>query len=314
MKILLVGVNNTNINYKKIEGFYNSFSNFGNVEWVQNIFLANETDYDLCFGEIDIDEILNNIEKYNRLKIKNQIFWVTLGLGKIKLLSELLNHINFTCLYKSNILNDDILIQYKKKYGNNYQNFLYEGIIIDDFINIQKKISDNLNIDYLPCCLGEKTNFIKNKEYDMCYFGTLNNRPNVKYILDYFKKKYNVISNGWDLNPTSFSPDDCIEIYKKTKLTISEQIQPVVLEYPVRLGECSVNGCVMFLLEDIPLKCENKMIPNYISGFNNEDLINKIENILNYYDVNMSYELHKTSENTYNDAVKFLLNKINYFL
>jgi hypothetical protein len=56
------------------------------------------------------------------------------------------------------------------------------------------------------------------------------------------------------------------------------------------------------------------MIPNYISGFNNEDLINKIENFLNYYDVNMSYELHKTSENTYNDAVKFLLNKINYFL
>ena len=88
----------------------------------------------------------------------------------------------------------------------------------------------------------------------------------------------------------------------------------MVLEYPVRLGECSVNGCVMFLLEDIPLKCENKMIPNYISGFNNEDLINKIENFLNYYDVNMSYELHKTSENTYNDAVKFLLNKINYFL
>ena len=183
MKILLVGVNNTNINYKKIEGFYNSFSNFGNVEWVQNIFLANETDYDLCFGEIDIDEILNNIEKYNRLKIKNQIFWVTLGLGKIKLLSELLNHINFTCLYKSNILNDDILIQYKKKYGNNYQNFLYEGIIIDDFINIQKKISDNLNIFYLPCFLGEKTTGGYNIEVEKVKFLPTSTEVSLKEIV-----------------------------------------------------------------------------------------------------------------------------------
>ena len=55
------------------------------------------------------------------------------------------------------------------------------------------------------------------------------------------------------------------------------------------------------------------MIPNYISGSNNQDLINKIENFLNYYDSEMSYELHKTSENTYDNAVKFLLNKINYF-
>ena len=38
MRILVVGCGKSNFNYRKIEGFYNSFSKIGETEWVEKMF------------------------------------------------------------------------------------------------------------------------------------------------------------------------------------------------------------------------------------------------------------------------------------
>jgi hypothetical protein len=312
MKILLVGINKTNINYKKVEGFYNAFSKIGIVEWVQDIFSCKGTGYDLCFGEININDILSNIESYKNLKIKTQIFWSSFCLQKIIFLANLIQESNFFCYYKSNVLNKDILTQYKSKYGESYQFSGCEGLNVNDFIKLESsKILKNLTIGYLPCCLSEKGNeFCNEKIYDICYFGTILNRPRIAKILNHLSNKYNVISTAWDKN-IKVSPNECIEYYKKTKLTISEQISPVVLEYPVRMGECSANGCKFFLLEEVALKHDNFFIPNYEFSFSEDELISKIEIYLQNYELQSSFELFNSFISTYDNAVQHLIRRIN---
>ena len=53
MNILVKGIDKSNFNYKKIEGFYNAFSKIGKTEWVTSMFNCKRDDYDIVFGEID---------------------------------------------------------------------------------------------------------------------------------------------------------------------------------------------------------------------------------------------------------------------
>ena len=307
MKILLVGAKKENHNYKKIEGFYNAFKNKGDVEWVRNFFECKSDYYDLVFGEINIDEIINKLSDYKKIKIKTHIFWNTIDFNKLKNMSNLITETNFICAYKTDITNKNALIEYQKQYGNSYQTWSYEGINIDDFINNDKTIiNNNLKLVYLPCCLSEKEPFENEKIYDLCYFGTIENRPNVKYILDRISEKYKILTNFSDQGSV-LTPEECYSFYKKTKATLSEQVQPVVLEYPVRLGESTSTGCKLFLLEKIPIHSNNKLIPEHVSDLNIEDLIKNLENYLENFTVEESEKLYLNFESTYNNASDFLL-------
>ena len=88
---------------------------------------------------------------------------------------------------------------------------------------------------------------------------------------------------------------------------MSEQVQPVVLEYPVRLGESTSTGCKLFLLEKIPIHSNNKLIPEHVSDLNTKDLIKNLENYLENFTVEESEKLYLNFESTYNNASDFLL-------
>lgn len=309
MKILLIGIGKDNLNYRKIEGFYNAFSKIGDVEWVQSIFDRNYNNYDIIFGEMDIDTIFNNIEHYTNITVKTHIFWSTIEIDKLRRLSELKPETNYICAYKSNIFDRDSLLEFKNKFGNHYQHTGFgEGILIDNFLKINSNmIAKNLKLIYLPCCLSEKKDFNYKKDYDICYFGTLNNRPLVDSALKILSNKYNTINTAWDRN-LKLSPNECYELYRRSKTTLSEQINPVLLEYPVRLGECSSAGCRLFLIEKIKLnKSNNMFVPQYTSCSNVSELIYEIESYLDSFSINDSIKLYDSFNSTYDSAIKFLV-------
>lgn len=308
MKILLVGIKQENHNSRKIEGFYDAFSKIGNVEWVNNLFQCQSDTYDLVFGEINIDEIITRMSEFQKIKINKFIFWNTLDLEKLLKLSKSNLETKFVCAFKTDVLNKEILNNYKKIYGGHYQQWYYEGIRIDDFLNYFENNYNNLKLVYLPCCLSQKDSFEEQKLFDLCYFGTVHNRPNIKYILDNLSSKYKIISNYSD-NGKILSPKECYNFYKKTKATLSEQVQPVVLEYPVRLGESSSTGCRLFLLEKIPIYQKNKFIPDHNEYTNLETLIQDLEDYLDNFTVDKSKKLYDSFESTYDNAVEFLINQ-----
>lgn len=307
MKILLVGSGPDNHNYKKIEGFYKAFSKMGNVEWVQDIFDCKSTNYDICFAESNIDTVINRIEEYKSLKIKKQIFWTCADIHKLIKIATVVKETSFINAYKSNVLDDRILIEYQNKFGGEYQKVGWEGINISDYLNIGSFKIDNLILFYLPCCLSEQHDFVEEKIYDICYFGTIRNRPNVARVIDALSSKYNIIVHAWDRDGIKH-PEECYNLYKQSKITLSEQVHPVILEYPVRMGESTSTGCKLFLLEEISIKSDSDLIPEYESCFSYSEMIEKIENYLSNFKIENSKKIYDQFLSTYDNAVQKLLN------
>jgi len=311
MKIIVVGIGKDNHNYRKIEGFFDAFSQVGEVEWLQQdwIYTCKHQSYDLVFGEISFSYLFNNIEKFKSLNIKSIVTWVTADINKLVEFSLTKRETKFVNLYKSNLFNKKILKEYKKIYGDTYQQTLDEGIAVEDFLNLQdKKITDNLSIDYLPCSLS-KLGKTEEKIYDVCYFGTINNRPIVREIINDLKKKYRVFTNFSDVDSV-LKPEECFSLYSKSKLTISEQVYPVPLEYPVRLGESSANGCKCFIHSSFDIKdSQNPLIPDHIISNDKKKLIEEIDQFLESYTDDYAKKMIDNFSATYENAANFILRK-----
>jgi hypothetical protein len=307
MNILVLGVGKENFNYKKIEGFYNSFSKIGEVEWVLDITKCSKKSYDIVFGELSLDFLLSNIDYYKTIDIKHHIIWSVFDLPKLKTLCSMRKDVNFICAYKSNIFDKKIVNEYILKYGYEYMRTGEEGINLNnmDYVGFE-----NLKLIYLPCSLSEKPkDFFSEKKIDICYFGTISNRPNVNRALGILSQKYNVITNCWD-RVGVMNPEECFDYYKKSKITISESINPNLLEYPVRLGESTANGCRLFLYEHLPLKTENELIPEHTYTSDFDTFMYEIEKYLDNFKIEQSYDLYNNFTSTYDNAVKFLLTQI----
>lgn len=304
MNILLVGIDKNNYNYRKIEGFYNAFAKIGTVEWVQNIFNAKFKTYDICFSELNISDLFK--DEYKNIEIKKHIIWGTYQCDKLIQIANAISDRTFINLYKSDVLNQDISDRYIEKFGTQYQLTPPEGIDLLQLRKEFKSIPNNLLLGYLPCCLSEIGHFSEEKIYDIAYFGTFHNRPVVANILKKLSPKYKVInynsSNGSHMNPS-----ECFATYSKSKITISEQTNPVILELPVRLGEATANGCKTFILENIPINQESDYIPTYESCFSEREMLDKIENYLQNFDLVESKRLYDNFCSTYDNAVSFLL-------
>lgn len=303
MKFLIVGIGKNNYNYRKIEGFYNAFSKLGSVEWVQNIFDAKSTNYDICFSELNINDLLT--DQYKKFQIRKQIIWGTYQCDKLIQVANSLPHTVFVNLYKSDVLNPEISEAYIERFGKQYQMCPPEGV---DLLQLRKdfnSIPNNLFLGYLPCCLSEPGKFSEEKIYDIAYFGTLCNRPIVSKILKKLSSKYKIISYDSSYG-THLNPEKCFDIYKNSKLTISEQVDPVILELPVRLGEATANGCKTFILENVPINQESDYIPNYESCFSEQEMLDKVENYLSNFNLAESQKLHNDFCSTYDRAVSFL--------
>lgn len=303
MNFLIAGVNKSNYNYRKIEGFYNSFSKIGNTEWVQSIFDAKLTKYDICFSELNINDLLK--DQYKKFQIKKHVVWGTYQCDKLIEVANNFPQTVFVNLYKSDVLNPEISESYIDKFGKEYQMCPPEGV---DLLQLRKdfnSIPNNLFLGYLPCCLSELGKFSEDKIYDIAYFGTLFNRPIVSKILNKLSTKYKISSYD-SSHGTYLNPDQCFDIYKNSKLTISEQVNPVILELPVRLGEATANGCKTFILENIPINQESDFIPSYESCFSEQEMLDKIESYLSNFDLTESKKLHNDFCSTYDRAVSFL--------
>ena len=98
-------------------------------------------------------------------------------------------------------------------------------------------------------------------------------------------------------------------MYKKSKVTISEQVNPVILEYPVRLGESTSTGCRSFNLEKIPLNCQNLLIPDYTPCLDVQEMLSKIKIYLDNYTINIAHDLYTNFNSTYDNAVSYLLDE-----
>jgi hypothetical protein len=309
MRIAVCGSGRENHNYKKTEGFYNAFSKLGETEWIQSIKHCNHKNYDILFGEFDLNDIYSNFDLYQEMNIKNQIIWTSYDLEKIKKLANEKKETNFLNLYKSNILNKSIRNSYTEINGNLYQNVGQEGVDLanPEYSNI--KILENLEIGYLTCALSEDIGFDCDKDIDLCYFGTIKNREEVLRSIASLSNKYNIVTHYSDLN-SPISPDICIDYYKRSKTCISEQVWPVVLEYPVRMGECSAHGCRLFLIENISLKCDSHLVPDYTSCRNSQEAIYNISKYLEEFSITDANNLCKDFKSTYSNAVDYILKRI----
>lgn len=313
MRILVVGCGKEDlINHRKIEGFYNSFSKIGECEWVQKMFDCKYDEYDLVFGEIHLSEIKENIDKYINMKIKSQVIWMTYSPDKIIELANLKKDTFFINAYKTNIFNSRITEKFTDLFKQDaYQIHKEEGVYFTEIIKFNfSEVPSNLHFCYLPCSLSVKEEFVYDKVYDICYFGTLNNRPGVKRAIEILSKKYKIMANGYDISGIK-TPAECYELYKSSKVTLSEQVHPVILEYPVRLGESTSTGCKLFLIE--PIDCndvDNEFIPDYTSCKGVEDLVTKVSDYIDNFRIETSKQLYDNFMSTYDNAVQYILNKI----
>lgn len=203
---------------------------------------------------------------------------------------------NFYLCSKSILHDNDVIEEYLTKgFDPEYQRYGLEGINVIEFrkkIAKSKKINehlyqltDNLFYMYIPCSLAQ-SNIRRsvNKDVDVTYFGTLNNRPNVVKILNVlehrgFKVTYN--RNGF------ISPEECIGYYNRSIVTLHEQVGPVHLEYPVRLGESSMCNSKVFALNPIEqmktFAKNHSTVPDHESFNNTDEMINAIESYITKY-------------------------------
>jgi hypothetical protein len=247
-----------------------------------------------------------------KMNIKYQIIWMTYSIDKMIELANSKKNTHFINACKTNIFDRKISSEYIYKFKNDsYQIYKDEGVRFYDTLDFDfNQVPENLEFCYLPCSLSEKEDFIDEKIYDICYFGTLNNRPGVKSALEELSKKYKIIANGHDIS-SFLTPVECYNLYKKTKVTLSEQVHPVILEYPVRLGESTSTGCRLFLIE--PIDCSdinNDLIPEYTQCNDVDDMINKVSNYIDNYELDISKKLYENFNSTYDTAINFILSKI----
>jgi len=312
--ILIIGIDKTNPNYKKIYGFINSFKKKYNVfhisqdtkEIINSCIVSNRIDTIFCET--------SNFMNIDFTNVSNCILWSNYDINKILKISNLYLNTKFIFCCKSAIHKEEVVRKYISKHGKRYQFHLEEGQNLEIFLEVFKKskkidedsciITNNLCFTYLPCCISEPGT-IRDIEYDICYFGTVNNRPLVNETLKYFfQKGYRVAST---LFLGHISPEKCIEIYSKSICTVSEQVHPVGLEYPVRLGESTANGCRFFLYDQFGLSCNiSEKIPEYTKINTKNDLVKYIELIKK--DTHEREKLINNFSCTYDKAVDNLVN------
>jgi len=307
-KILVAGVDRTNHNYRKIEEFFNAFSRkyetkhtLGDIASVAKN-LANGP-YDIAFGEFE------NFQKLDMSMIKNFVFWANIPISDFLLFAKKNPNTNFVLAPKSTMHIDEVTNRYTKMFGNNYQICGEEGQNLKDLqdtVNGNQKITDylyklaeNASYMFLPCSLSQKESPLP-AEYDICYFGTKYNRPKVAFVLQkLFEKGYRIKST---FESGFIDPQECIQLYRKSICTITQQIHPVMLEHPVRLGESTSCGCLTFVIDSfIDENSNDLLVPQFKHALNVEQIEDYIQT---HSSVSERQKIVDSFTSTYDTAVE----------
>lgn len=262
--VVVIGIGKENYNYKKIKGFIDGFNLLGyNTFHYKNLnqeVLKQHTKIDLLFAETEyLDGVFDNVEKF--------ILWTNTKLSTVIDFAKRNKHINMIFSPKSFMFNEEVNEKYQELFSTyEYQMVDHEGQdleIISELIKRKEKINDfsykildNLIFSYMPCTKSEmiEPNTLKETKYRFSYFGTGGNRPR---ILQAAQKlmikcpeliKIHFVEQGGPIDP-----ETCVSLYKETDYVLHEQVNPVILEYAVRVGEASAAGAKIILFEDLPL-------------------------------------------------------------
>jgi len=297
-------------NRKKPIGMMNALSKAGYSISLTHINdrIIDQSQYDLLFGELKtIDLDFSNF--------KNVFIWSLVDLNKAIDVANKYPDTKFIIGSKSFVHDEVAIEEHKKLYGSVYmKDYPPEKINLDDYLKIitssEKinsglyKILNNLYYYYVPCCLSEDTIEKKEKYYDVCYFGTTENRLNLK---KFFTEECNNLKLISSFNTSGImDPNNVIDIYRKTKIIVHEYVNPPILEHPVRLGECVRQGCQYIGLSTIKLPDpDNILVPNHVLKYSYDDFKNEIYKQLNSF-IPVYHEL-----NTYDTVVCNVLNIFN---
>lgn len=322
MKTCVIGIDKTNHNYRKVYGFIDAFSKFGEVFHQVDEENWNVNGYDLYFGEMK-----NFNCQYP--KHKTVIIWSNISVLKIIEITKNNKDTNFIWAVKSPIHIEKITNKYIETFGDMYQVTPPEGQDLKAFLNVLSnsfkiddntyKISDNLIYTFLPCSLSQyvEDNIVEdeNSLYDICYFGTTHNRNEVLQVLNFFERNNRKTITNYKIGHTN--PEDVLQYYKKSKICIHQQVHPVILEIPVRLGEAMSYGCKYVSIEKIALNesiQQSPLFEHYYSTSSIKEAIETIEKLLNNSNtVKDKQEITKKFDLTYDNYAKKLINMIDNF-
>lgn len=315
MKVLVGGIDESNYNYRKIKGFIDAFSlrfstvhTLGSSNAVSSALKDNR--FDIAFGEFD------DVELLAKGNIKNCVFWGNIDIDWVASIANSHPNKNFVLAPKSVMHIESVTSEFISTRGNLYQKIGSEGQDLHRLSHLFKqstkindftyRISKNFVYTFLPCSLSQVYTPLK-AEYDICYFGTPYNRPKVAAVLAaLLAKGYRVKSSMID---GFIHPEDCIQLYRKSVCNITQQVQPVELEHPVRLGESSGCGCATFVIDTMMSSNYNDiLVPNFM-------IAESIEQIESYISLNRDLEKRIRISNeftsTYENAVERIMQSVN---
>ena len=297
------------INKKKPIGMINGLKQLG---YEVDIFsnqeqIATNKCYDLFFGEY-----LNLNNNFSWNQFKTVVFWTNVKLEDAVKCANSHPNTKFVVAPKSCLHNDILIDWHLKTFGDVYSPLsVYENqnlIILKQLLVNGKQINNdcfqllnNLFYCYLPCCLSEDTPIDSEKNIDICYIGTTHNRQQVQNAINVFKKKYNIFST---FDNGSTTPEHTVEIYSQSKIVLTEQVLPVLLEYPVRLGEASRQGCHVVVYTPIEIPQDSDLIPNHSQATTFDSYLNIIESKIHNFDKQIYIK------NTYINGLNFLFESI----
>jgi hypothetical protein len=174
-----------------------------------------------------------------------------------------------------------------------------------DFSDVIFKIDENLVYTFVPCSLSQTAGPL-DAEFDVCYFGTTDNRPKVAALLAELSSRGYRVKSTFDSG--FIHPETCIELYRRSVCNVTQQVHPVLLEHPVRLGESTACGCKTFVLDPVMMSSYgDPLVPEFI-------VPRSFKDIENYIKSNTSTDARqKIVENftsTYDNAVDRILKAI----
>jgi hypothetical protein len=313
MNIAVTGDTSTR-DKNKLKGFIDAFSSLYHTDYFDpplHRHISTNKTIDLLFGE---SGDFFNIPYRN---IKNVFVWATLDIQSIANSNP---NTNFYMCSKS-ILHDPVVIDEYLRRGFNveYMKYGIEGVNLVDFLNRLEKgkkinndlyqLTNNLYYLYLPCSLAQSNiRHTVNKDIDVTYFGTRNNRPNVLKALELLENrglKVNYNRNNF------ISPEECIGYYNRSITTIHEQVGPVHLEYPVRQGECTMCNSKLFTISSFDTMKQfadvHETVPVYESFTNVNNLVDGVIQYIDEYKNGSNRYLHEKS-NTYKHYATMMVN------
>lgn len=262
--VVVIGIGKENYNYKKIKGFIDAFKNLNyevfHYTYLNHDILKKHQKIDILFAETEYLQ-----SKFEN--VKNFILWTNTKLHQVINFAKNNKQLNMIFTPKSFMFDSKINEAYVEIFSTSeYQMVDHEGQDLDSIVElIEKKekindftykILDNLIFSYMPCSKSDLIDLdtIKESKYKFSYFGTGSNRPRVLETINFLNQKipgqikFHFVENGGPIDP-----EQCISFYKESEYVLHEQVNPVILEYAVRVGEASAAGAKIILFETLPL-------------------------------------------------------------